>query len=120
MNNPFFFVGFSRVDWTPWDAASQGGVGGGDISRLKASAMVKEVSREPSHLLLGEELFALLHVGDDGVAAGFPAGGAHCGRGERTKCNVRSRRQPRRFEKHRGQSACVNNPEGEPTTQGHV
>lgn len=37
-----------------------------------------ELDRRPSRLLLGEELFALCYVGDDGVAPRFPAGGAHC------------------------------------------
>lgn len=47
-------------------------------SYLKASARVGKSDRKSSHLLLGEERFALLYIGGDGVAPRFPSSRAHC------------------------------------------
>lgn len=54
-----------------------------DTSSLKTSATVREsATQHLQHLLLGKEIFALLHIRDDGVTPGFPASGAHLkGRG---------------------------------------
>lgn len=47
-------------------------------SFMKAKCQSQEVNKTPSSsVLLGEESFALLYIGDDGVAPRFPASGAH-------------------------------------------
>lgn len=69
-----------KVNLCRLDSKQQKGLKG--TSLLTASAVVMETAgRKPS--LLGEEGFALLHVWDDGVAPGFPAGGANCGEEQR-------------------------------------